>query len=52
MRSFAAEDKIKQEYEKNVQKSFVIGKKLALAGGGFMMFVGLLSGGALSIVLW
>ena len=52
VRSFAAEEKLSKEYEKNVQKSFQIGKKLALASGGFMCFVGILTAGALSLVLW
>lgn len=52
VRSFAAEEKLNKEYEKNVQKSFQIGKKLALATGGFMGFVGILTAGALSFVLW
>ena len=52
VRSFAAEDKVSAEYQKNVNKSFLIGQKLAIASGGFMGFVGILTAGALSLVLW
>lgn len=52
VRSFAAEAKMSKEYSKNVQKSFEIGKDLAVAQGGFMGLVGILSGGALALVLW
>ena len=52
VRSFAAEKRLEQEYNKNVTKSFEVGKKLAVAGGGFAVFVGLLSGGALALILW
>nr|UOU03333.1 ATP-binding cassette subfamily B10-like [Brachionus rubens] len=48
VRSFGAENKMSNEYEKNIEKS----KKLAVAQGGFMVFVGLISAGALSLVLW
>jgi ABC-type bacteriocin/lantibiotic exporter with double-glycine peptidase domain len=52
VRSFAAEQKLERDYNKNVNKSFLIGKKLAVATGGFMVFVGLLSAGALALILW
>nr|QNH67877.1 ATP-binding cassette transporter subfamily B member 10-like protein [Brachionus rotundiformis] len=52
VRSFAAEGKMSKEYEINIGKSFDIGKKLAVAQGGFMGFVGMISGGALALVLW
>lgn len=52
VRSFAAEAKLLAEYEKNVQKSFNIGKKLAVASGGFMVFIGLLSAGGLALIMW
>ena len=37
VRSFGGEAKVRDEYGKNVQLSFEIGRKLAIAGGGFMM---------------
>jgi ABC-type bacteriocin/lantibiotic exporter with double-glycine peptidase domain len=52
VRSFAAEDRMNKEYEKNIQKSFNIGKNLAVAQGGFMGFIGILTAAALSLVLW
>ena len=52
VRSFAAEAKVYKDYEGNIQSSFSIGKKLAMAQGGFMAFVGLLAAGAMSLVLW
>ncbi|RNA22673.1 ABC transporter B family [Brachionus plicatilis] len=52
VRSFAAESKMSKEYEINIGKSFDVGKKLAVAQGGFMGFVGMISGGALALVLW
>jgi hypothetical protein len=52
VRSFAAEDKLSNDYNKNIHKSFLIGKKLAIAQGGFMAFVGLLSAGSLALILW
>nr|QUF59446.1 ATP-binding cassette transporter Abcb10-like [Brachionus angularis] len=52
VRSFAAEHKISLEYGKNINRSYEIGKKLAVAQGGFMGLVGILSGGALAVVLW
>ena len=52
VRSFAAEDKMIDEYTRKVDKSFQVGKKLAVASGGFMGFVGILSAGALSLVMW
>nr|APD26511.1 ATP-binding cassette transporter subfamily B member 10-like protein [Brachionus koreanus] len=52
VRSFAAESKMSKEYEVNIGKSFDIGKKLAVAQGGFMGFVGMISGCALALVLW
>ena len=52
VRSFAAENKMTREYKKNVDKSYQIGAKLALAQGGFMGFVGIITAGALSLVLW
>lgn len=52
VRSFAAEGKMSKEYEINIGKSFNIGKKLAVAQGGFMGFVGMISGCALALVLW
>jgi hypothetical protein len=39
-------------YKRDVDKSFKVGIKLAIAGGGFMFFVGILTAGALSLVLW
>jgi ABC-type bacteriocin/lantibiotic exporter with double-glycine peptidase domain len=52
VRSFAAETKVAKDYDKNIDKSFRIGVKLAYAGGGFMVFIGLLSAAALSLILW
>jgi ABC-type multidrug transport system fused ATPase/permease subunit len=39
-------------YSTNINKSFELGKKLAIALGGFMGFVGLLSAAALALILW
>lgn len=52
VRSFAAEEKMSKAYKDNIDKSYKIGKKLAVATGGFMGFVGTLTAGSLSLVLW
>ncbi len=52
VRSFSAEKKVSDEYSKTVDRSYQIGKKLAIAQGGFFFFIGLLTAGALAIVLW
>ena len=52
VRSFSAEDKVNKEYDKKVKDCFIIGKKLAVAQGGFTGFVGVLTAAALSLVLW
>lgn len=52
VRSFAAEKKTGKAYEENINKSLKIGKKLAVATGGFMGFVGTLTAGSLTLVLW
>ena len=39
-------------YRRDVDKSFKVRVKLAVAGGGFMLFDGILTAGALSLVLW
>ena len=40
VKSFAAEDRMTELYQINLMKSLAIGKKLAIATGGFMGFVG------------
>ena len=52
VRSFAAEKRMTQEYKKNIDKSYKIGVKLAIAFGGFIAFIGIIIAGALSLVLW
>lgn len=52
VKSFAAEQKMINLYSGNLDKSLAVGKMLALASGGFMGFVGVLTSGALALVLW
>jgi hypothetical protein len=52
VRSFAAETKVTKDYERNIEKSFRLGVKLAYAIGGFMAFIGLLSAAAISLIMW
>jgi len=39
-------------YSNSLEKSLNVGKKLALATGGFMSFIGVITSGALALVLW
>ena len=52
VRSFGAEEKLNKEYDKKVRECFQIGKHLAVAQGGFTAFVGILTAGTLSLILW
>jgi len=52
VRSFAAERKVSDDFAKTVDKSYQIGKKLAIAQGGFFLLIGALIACALAIVLW
>lgn len=52
VRSFAAEKRVSDQFSKTIDRSYQIGKKLAIAQGGFFFLIGLLTAGALAIVLW
>lgn len=52
VRSFSAEPKTVLNYSKEVDESYKIGSKLALAQGGFSGVIGILFSGATSLVLW
>ena len=52
IRSFGAEEKVNKEYDKRVGECYTIGKKLAVAQGGFTGFVGVLTAFTLAVILW
>lgn len=52
VRSFAGENKASSLYGDEIQKSYEVGKKLAVAYGAFEGLVGLLAYGAIAMVLW
>ena len=52
VKSFASETKMIGYYSNSLDKSLNVGKKLALTTGGFMSFVGIITSGALALVLW
>ncbi|CAH1801610.1 unnamed protein product, partial [Owenia fusiformis] len=52
VRTFAGETKVVDHYDVDVDKSYQVGKKLALATGVFEGVIGCLSSGAICLVLW
>ncbi|KAL4224048.1 hypothetical protein ACF0H5_017505 [Mactra antiquata] len=52
VRTFSAENKACDIYNKYIDKSYNVGKKLAAAGGIFEGGVGILVSGAITLVLW
>ncbi|XP_063448841.1 ABC transporter B family member 1-like [Mytilus trossulus] len=52
VRSFSGEAKTVNNYGKEINESYDIGKKLALASGGFQGLIGLLAQGAIALCLW
>ncbi|XP_061197341.1 uncharacterized protein LOC133205527 [Saccostrea echinata] len=52
VRSFAGESKASSLYSEEVEKSYKVGKKLAIAYGAFEGIVGILAYGAIAMVLW
>jgi ABC-type multidrug transport system fused ATPase/permease subunit len=52
VRSFGAENKIIEAYDKDIMQSFRIAVRLAVTEGGFMFFIGIVVAGAISLVLW
>ncbi|XP_062594585.1 uncharacterized protein LOC134260056 [Saccostrea cucullata] len=52
VRSFAGESKAYSLYSEEVEKSYKVGKKLAVAYGAFEGIVGILAYGAIAMVLW
>ncbi|GAB1608654.1 ABC transporter B family member 27-like [Argonauta hians] len=52
VRSFACENKVKQDYNDHIQKSYQIGKKLSAVQGTLDGTVGFISYAAICLVLW
>ncbi|KAK3084195.1 hypothetical protein FSP39_009850 [Pinctada imbricata] len=52
VRSFSGENKVSKTYAEHVDKSYQIGRKLAIAGGLFEGIVGSMTAGAITLVLW
>ncbi len=52
VRSFGAENKIIDAYETDIMKSFRIAVRLSVCEGFFMFMIGVVTAGAISLVLW
>jgi len=52
VRSFSQESKSASEYNRAIDKSYDAGKKLSLASGFFNLGIGILTQGAIVLVLW
>ncbi|KAK7087419.1 uncharacterized protein [Littorina saxatilis] len=52
VRMFSGEPKVKELYGNEVDRSYQVGKKLALAQGTFDGVIGVISQGAVALVLW
>ncbi|XP_013415862.1 ABC transporter B family member 25 isoform X2 [Lingula anatina] len=52
VRMFTSEKKTSQHYGSDIDKSYQVGKKLALVQGGFDGVIGIIAYGAIVLVLW